>query len=173
GSARIAIFGREAELERPLTVIAWDSRLMMRADDPAGEVVLRYEDDRTDRIVQQRVSHELVDLVMFLARGGSVSDFGHGLGFTYSEVVGALAAIQDNGATEAVFATEDDRLRGMLLMAEDQRVADRPALLNDAGVEIDLSDLEPIEADEEATPAEATSGWVQPIERDPEPGEDG
>lgn len=173
GSPRIAIFGRDAELERPLTVIAWDSRLMMRADDPAGEVLLRYEDARTERVVQQRVSHELVDLVMFLARGGSVSDFGPGLGFTYSEVVGALAAIRDNGATEAVFATEDDRLRGMLLIAEDQRVADRPALLNAAGTEIDLSDLDPVDADERPTPAEATSGWVQPIEREEEAAGDG
>lgn len=165
GVPRVAVFGREAEVRRPMTVAAWDNRLMMRADDPAGEVLLRYEDDRTSRVVQQRVSHELVDLVLFLARGGSVSDFGRGLGFTYSEVVGALAAIRDEGATEAVFATEDDRLRGMLLVAQDQNVADRPGLLNDAGVEIDLSDLEPIDGSRPA-PAKATEGWVQPIERD-------
>ncbi len=166
GTPRVVIFGREAELRRPMTVIAWDSRLMMRSDESSGEVMLRYEDDRTDRVVQQRVSHELVDLVLYLARGGSVADFGRGLGFTYSKVVGALAAIQEDGATEAVFATEDDRLRGMLLVAQDQRVADRPALLDDSGLEIDLGDLEPVDPDERATPAEATSGWVQPIERD-------
>lgn len=173
GSPRVAVFGREAEVLRPMTVVAWDNRLMMRADDPAGEVLLRYEDDQTDRIVQQRVSHELVDLVLFLARGGSVSDFGRGLGFTYSEVVGALAAIRDSDATEAVFATEDDRLRGMLLVAQDQRVADRPALLDDTGVEVDLSDLEPVDAGREPTAAEATSGWVQPIERPEDEDEEG
>ncbi|MEO1585169.1 MAG: flagellar basal body P-ring protein FlgI [Planctomycetota bacterium] len=165
GVPRIVLFGERAELTRPMTVAAWDNRLLMRSDGPRDEVLLRYEDDRTGRVIQRPVGHELLDVVLFLARGAGVSDFGEGLGFTYAQVVGALAAIEESSATRAAFATQEDRFQAMLALASDRNVADRPALLDDEGVRVDLGSIEPLDPSERAAP-KAEGGFVVPIERD-------
>jgi len=68
-----------------------------------------------------------------------------GLGFSYSEVVGALQALQNAGAIEAAFATERDRLAAELLAAGDQlEVEIRPVAPGDRTQVIDIGrDLDP------------------------------
>ncbi|MEM8757948.1 MAG: flagellar basal body P-ring protein FlgI [Planctomycetota bacterium] len=131
GRPRIAVFGERTSLEPPLMVDAWSDRLLIAADDDTTGVRLRYERPNGRGIVTQTVSPRIADLIVFLARGGTASDFGPGLGFTYAQVVGTLAAIQEDRATPAGFATEEDRLRALILAAADRSNTDRPALLEE------------------------------------------
>lgn len=182
GRPRIAVFGAQAELERPLLVDAWSSRLLITAQDQREPIRLRYETAGGERIITQQISPRLADLVIFLARGASASDFGPGLGLSYSQVVGALAAIEQDGGTAAAFATETDRLRALLLAAADRRVTDRPALLDDPSTTVDLNTigegglgeraaLEP-EDRRDAEEGAARPSYVVAVPRKTESGED-
>jgi hypothetical protein len=69
----------------------------------------------------------LTELLAMLARDTRDLDGRPGLGMTYSQVVGVLAALQEAGATTASFATERDRLAGELLAAQASRdMIERP-----------------------------------------------
>lgn len=55
-----------------------------------------------------------------------------GLGMSYSEVVGALHALYDAGATQAAFATETDKLMAELVeAARTGQVLERPETIAD------------------------------------------
>ena len=65
----------------------------------------------------------------------------NGLDLTYSETVGAIAALLDGGGVDAGFATETDRLRARLLAAASvTRTPDRAA--TDEATEIDTPFLD-------------------------------
>lgn len=169
GRPRITVFGVEAELRRPMTVMAWNNRLLMRSDSPRGEIVLRYEPPR-GTIVQHPVGADLADFIQFLARGGNATSFGPGLGFTYAEVVGALHAISQDNGTAAAVATEDDALRARLLAASEATVTERPAT-SSVGVSprpaiasVPSEDAEP----ETDVSGESRRTYVVPITRDDE-----
>lgn len=141
GHPRIAIIGENTDLQTPLFVAAWDDRLLMTSSESDQEIRLRYQMPRNGPIITSRVDSELAELIQYMARGASATDPRRGLGLTYSEVVGALAAIQDSGATKAAFATENDRLIAGILEASKTTVQERPALEGDTGEAIELDPL--------------------------------
>ncbi|HED53956.1 MAG TPA: hypothetical protein ENJ00_07110 [Phycisphaerales bacterium] len=161
GRPRIAIIGRKTDLKTPLFVSAWSDRLIIVAEDAGSEIRLRYESPEHGPIFTQRISPNLADLIEYMARGASATDYRPGLGFTYSEVVGALSAIQSAGGTEAAFATENDRLLASILQASRQTTTDRPALIDSQGRQIELD--EPGDADAEPVPTEGKPTYVVPL----------
>ena len=94
------------------------------------------------------------------AREASATETRPGLGFTYSEVVGALAAIQNSGGTNASFATESDRLLASLLTATQSVTTDRPALIGGEGEEISL---DPIAEDPAKPVTDDKPSYVVPL----------
>lgn len=127
GTPRIVLFGKDLELRRPLLATAWDDRLMITSDSALDPPRLRYEDYKTGRVRIEQVSPSLADLVVFMAKDPQPEDEKPGLGMSYSEVVGALYAIYDAGATPAAFATETDRLMAELVeAARTGTILDRP-----------------------------------------------
>jgi hypothetical protein len=168
GRPRVTIFGAQAELRRPMTVMAWDNRLLMRSDSPRGEILLRYEPPR-GTIVQHPVGADLADFIQFLARGGNATSFGPGLGFTYAEVVAALHAISEDDGTDAAVATEDDALRARLLAATETTISERPATSGERGSErpaIAVTPQEEAPAPQADAPGEGRRTYVVPITHD-------
>ena len=132
GTPRIVLFGKDLEIARPLLASAWNDRLMITADSVAEPPRLRYEDYRTGRVVVDTVSSSLPQLIIYMAKDPEPEDTKPGLGMSYSEVVGALYAIYEAGATRAAFATETDRLMAELVeAAKTGRVLERPETLAD------------------------------------------
>jgi hypothetical protein len=111
-------------------------RLVVVADSPTDDlrIMYRYPDSRDERgnvirgaTVTGKVSPDLASLIDFLAHTPSPDDPRPGLGMPYSEVVGALHAIQEAGAIDAAFAVEEDLLRAALTKAATVETAeDRP-----------------------------------------------
>lgn len=162
GTPRIAIIGVNTQLVTPLFVSAWSDRFIMTAANQGDEVRLRYETSGNGPILTNRMGTELVELIKYMARGASATDIRPGLGFTYSEVVGALAAIEAAGGTQAAFATETDRLLATILTATQNTAIDRPALIGGEGEEIDLDPAADQTNDEQQRP-ENDPGYVVPL----------
>jgi hypothetical protein len=132
GTPRVVLFGEDLTLERPMLASAWNDRLMMVADSAAETPRLRYENYRTGLVRVERVSPSLPELILFMATDPRPEDKTPGLGMSYSEVVGALHALYDAGATRAAFATETDKLMAELVeAARAGQLLERPETIAD------------------------------------------
>jgi len=160
GRPRIALIGENAKLETPMFVSAWSDRLIMVADNPGSEIRLRYAPSASGPILTQSMGPDIDELIKYMAREASATETRPGLGFTYSEVVGALAAIQNSGGTNASFATESDRLLASLLTATQSVTTDRPALIGGEGEEISL---DPIAEDPAKPVTDDKPSYVVPL----------
>jgi hypothetical protein len=131
GQPRIVLFGDPAkgslDVSHPMMVSAWSERLWMTTDESGDMVHVRYQPANTDRALTQSVKATLPQLIQFMARRVTPDDPRPGLGMTYSEVVGALSALQQGKGARAAFATETDRLQAQLAGARSGReIAERP-----------------------------------------------
>lgn len=130
GEPRIVLFGDQMRLTSDLLVSAWSDRLMLKAEEgtPAGVAArMFYRDYRTGRATQTKLDGSARGLIRLMAQKPSQDSPEPGLGFTYSEVVGALYEIQRQGGLRGAFATERDRLLARLLEAQDlTMVEERP-----------------------------------------------
>ena len=160
---RIALFGDDLTLERPLFASAWNDRFMLVADSPEQDIRLFYRDPRTNETTVTSADDEIVRLIQFLAFQPGPGYDAPGLDFSYSEVVGALSAIQECGGIDAVFASEQDRLFANLVAAQKTRtVTDRPESEGDPEVEYELP---PIVAQSDTQGPRERKSLVVPIER--------
>ncbi len=150
GTPRVVLFGGGLELVRPMLASAWDDRFMVIADSAAETPRLRYENYRNGLVRIEQVSPSLPDLIVFMATDPRPEDRVPGLGMSYSEVVGALHALYDAGATHAAFATETDKLMAELVeAARTGQILERPETLadrdkpteSDDGLVVDVSYL--------------------------------
>ncbi|MFM9994302.1 MAG: flagellar basal body P-ring protein FlgI [Phycisphaerales bacterium] len=117
GTPKVTLFGGAIDLPRPMLASVWSGRLMLTADSPTDDVRVYYRDAPTGRSVTGKPGNTVWELVRFMARTPTPERPEPGLGMSYSEVVGALYALQRAGALPAPFATEEDRLQATLLKA--------------------------------------------------------
>ncbi|MEM7621795.1 MAG: flagellar basal body P-ring protein FlgI [Planctomycetota bacterium] len=180
---RVVLFGDDLRVNRPSFVSAWNNRFLLVAEDDAAPVRLRYESDvlrsrasalaTPRRVVEHEVDPSITDLVDLLSHTPSPEDPRPGFGMNYSEVVGTLYALRRGGATNAAFATENDRLTADILSAtEGVPVVMRP---ENEGDEEEIVIVEGGifgEDVQETTPRLTPAGeptLVVPINRDPTP----
>lgn len=114
---RIVLFGAQPRLKNPLLVSTWSDRLMLTAEEGESSPRLYYRDARSQAVTTQTVSPDLRELVLFMSHDPTPESPMPGLSLTYSEVVGALYAINRAGGMTATFTTERDKLRADLLRA--------------------------------------------------------
>jgi len=130
GQPRIVLFGDAGtgdEIVRPMVMTAWSERLMINAEPDSVGINVYYRPLSTDRAATHVVKGGLKDLIEFFARKNTPEDPRPGLGMTYSEVVGALYALNKSGGTSSAFATERDKLQAQILAAASSRdIMDRP-----------------------------------------------
>jgi len=171
----VVIFGRGLDIERPAFAEVWDGRLLLNADRNDRKVDLMYRDPLTRRVARASIDPSLVELVRTLAYDPKPGDIEPGLGLNYSQTVRVLAAVVDNGAVDAAFFPEADRLRLALLRARDLGSTPRPELAGET-----LEDMrtlnEPPSAAELARQTESAEQQLNDIRprivRFPEPTED-
>ena len=108
---RIAVFGHDLAIDRPIAMSAWDNRLLVQnalEDQDKVEIYYRPSSGGATRIVESDANaHELIE---FLARRPSPNNPQPGLNMTYSETVGAIHAIWAEGYLTSDFKAEQDRL---------------------------------------------------------------
>lgn len=130
---RVVIFGDDPKLTDDNFVSIWSDRLMVATDTPGAEPRLYYRDYRSGRVTQANAPQNLASFVEFLGRVPTPREPSPGLALSYSEVVGALSQLQQQGMINAAFATERDNLMALLLDANRQAlVEERPETASDA-----------------------------------------
>jgi hypothetical protein len=134
GLPRIAVFGRDLEVKRPATVAMWSGRLMIKADLDSPEIDLYYRPIGAASGATYRVSPRITELARFLGRGTDPENPLPGLGFSYSQVVGALHQIWRQKYVEADFRPEQDRILAAIIQQQSRGlVTDRPEFDTDVG----------------------------------------
>jgi hypothetical protein len=132
GQPRIVVFGgapghTPLKLARPMIVSAWSDRLMLTAENENSPIRVRYQDTKTNTVLQQQVPDNAAQFIQFLAHKPTPEQPNPGLSFTYSEVVGAIYEVTRQKGLQVAFATEQDRLGAEVYAAANATtVEDRP-----------------------------------------------
>ncbi len=138
GLPRIAVFGRNLSVKRPATITIWSGRLMIKADVDSPEMELYYRPPDASAGATYRVSPRIAEVAAFLGRGTDPDNPVPGLGFSYSQVVGALHQIWRQKYLEADFRPEQDRILAAIIQQQRRGlVMDRPEFDTDVGTAID------------------------------------
>jgi hypothetical protein len=127
GTPRVALFGTEVAIRRPVTMTAWSQRFMIVGDSGDDLVEVYYRPSDSARGVIHRVEPDLPQFVRFLGHTTQVEQPRAGLGLSYSEVIGVLHQIWRQGYLDADFMPEADRMMAALLrQSPPRRAAERP-----------------------------------------------
>lgn len=108
---RIAIFGRDLEIDRPVTMGAWNNRLLVQdSDESEAEIEIYYRpvESQSARIIETQAN--AYDFLETIARRTTIEDPRPGLNLSYSETVGAIHALWAQGYIPGDFKAEQDRL---------------------------------------------------------------
>jgi flagellar basal body P-ring protein FlgI len=115
GEPRIAVFGEELTIQQPMLVSTWSGRLMMQADREDERIEVYYRpDDGGERLIEQAYP-QLERFVQFLAHETTIEEPEPGLGLSYSETIGALYAIVQDGYLDADFKSQQDRVLAAII----------------------------------------------------------
>lgn len=168
---RIAMFGEQLNLTKPLLASAWSDRLMLVAEDAYAPVRLYYRDDqRRTTTTMEDVPVLLPELIELMAHQPTPEDPRPGLGFSYAQIVGALYHISRDQGVNAPFTTERDRLLADLLgAAQREEVTMRPETDQDDAIMIPVDDpSRPVVGENEAVRRERRTLLVPIIRTDEE-----
>ncbi len=127
GRPRIAVFGTGLAVQRPITLLAWSDRLIVRGDIDEDKLTVAYRPAPGAAQEVQQIDPELSEFIAFLGHRTSVERPFPGLGLTYGETVGALHLLWRQGYLKSDFKAEQDRVLAAILRnkREDERY-DRP-----------------------------------------------
>jgi len=129
---KITLFGERVRLKSPLTLTTWNDRLMIVSDRDNPEYRVYFRHPQSGHATAWTFSGDVAELIAFLARHPIDGEDRPGLALSYSEIVGALAALHKAGGLDADFTTERDRLAGQILAATAaSRGEQRPETPND------------------------------------------
>lgn len=134
---RVVLFGESPEIERPLLSSMWSDRLMFVCDAPGDPIRVYYRSlpqmrsgepvEGAGRASLMEINGGLTKVIEFLAHDPTPEHPDPGLGFSYSEVVGALYGLYKDRALNASFSTERDRLLAEIVsLSERQEIEVRP-----------------------------------------------
>lgn len=182
GEPRIVLFGGSGvgfgarrdsiRLDKPLFVSAWSDRLLINAESAESPVKVYYQDVRTGRKVQENVAPEqLAAFLQYAAHTPTPEDPTPGLSLSYSETVGALYELHRQAGVQALFATEEDRLRAAVWdAARSGLVEERPEISADEPASGPAKVFEPQAPTQPSASAEGeTAGGkptlIQPLKR--------
>jgi len=148
GRPRIAVFGVETEVARPLTHSTWGNRLLIKADKGDDELQVFYRPNAEARAEIQTVDPRLSEFLAFLGHEVTVEKPYPGIGLTYGETIGTIHGLWRGGHIKADFKAEQDRLLAAILRSQSEEAADdRPDFEpEESPVDLDApSDLSAVE----------------------------
>lgn len=127
GRPRIAIFGLDTDVARPLTYSCWGNRLLFKADEGDADLQVFYRANAEARPEIQTVDPRLSELLAFLGHAVTVEKPYPGIGLSYGETIGAIHGLWRDGHIKADFKAEQDRLLAAILRSQSEEAAsERP-----------------------------------------------
>jgi len=125
---RLALFGEDVRFRSAFAAGLWSDRFMLVRDEVNGPIRLYYRGrDSARPITLEDVPDTLDEFIRLLVHKPTPEAPGPGLDLTYSEVIGVLYELNQQGVINAAFTTERDRLEADLRQAaSDSQVQLRP-----------------------------------------------
>lgn len=165
---KIVLLGEDVPINQPVIARAWDDELMVSSrESSASRVEVLYFDSQRGRITQDSIRPMLPELIEYMGHETTPEQPAPGLDLTYTQVVGAIYELLDDGVAPAVFVAETDRLqREVLLSLRDEAPTRRPELAGETEAPVDLTATEPVARPEtmQQTPTQpAERQWVVPL----------
>ncbi len=120
GAPRIAIFGSDLMLKRPLTDSIWDGRLILKAEGGDDHVLVFYRSPTSERGRVEKVSADLATFVAFLGTTPTPNTGNPGLDLRYGECLSVLQRLCASGTIPAPFRAEQDRILAEIMRSEDE-----------------------------------------------------
>ncbi len=138
----------ELEIERPLTLQAWDNNLLIKnTEDETDELVVRYQDVEKGTTTLEQITPELSTFIMFLAHESTPEEPAPGLDLSYSRTIGALHAIWQQEYIDADFKVEQDRLLAAInKLTSETSYVPRPDFIMESDNEDPPKFIEPVES---------------------------
>ena len=127
GRPTIAVFGEDLAVARPLTVTAWNNRLMMKADSGDDQLQVYFRQRPEVKPEIQLANPRLAEFIPFLGHTTSVEKPLPGLGLSYGETIGAVHQLWRAGYIKSDFKAEQDRVLAAILRSQkDEEQVSRP-----------------------------------------------
>ena len=138
GEPRIAIFGTDLEVVRPMTMTAWSGRLMFKGDEGKKSLEVFYRPGDGMPPVTDFVQPKMAEVARFLGHTTTVDRPAPGLGMTYSETIGALHELWKLGYVKADFKAEQDRILASIVKADEDKPRDARPEYEDEETEAEM-----------------------------------
>jgi hypothetical protein len=127
GRPAIAVFGTDLSVDRPLTVSAWNNRLMLKADSGDDQVQVYFRPRPEVKPEIQLANPRLAEFIPFLGHTTTVEKPLPGLGLSYGETIGAVHLLWRSGYIDCDFKAEQDRVLAAILRSQkDEETIERP-----------------------------------------------
>lgn len=120
GKPRIALFGEDISLSRPLTLHTWEGRLLMKANETDEKVQVFYRPEEGARAAIVLAPIDLPQFTRFLGHRTSIDDPSPGLDLGYGETISAIHVLWRKGYLECDFKAEQDRVLAAILANESE-----------------------------------------------------
>jgi hypothetical protein len=153
GEQRIAIFGGNLMVARPIVFAAMQNRLTISSDDLGRSLTLFYREDHADKPVMVKSTPSLAEVLARLA-GQTLADEDH-LSFSYADVVAILQSMCD----QRMVVSGDQN--GSLAAAK--FILDEPMELTDALAAVNMEGRPQVDATQPAPAAGAATALVAPV----------
>jgi hypothetical protein len=119
---RLVVFG-DVELERPSVVSTWSDRLILTAPTPDDPIRVYYRPlGEGSNPATFETEPDIGEFVHALGHKTTIEQPAPGLDLSYSQTIGALYRIWQEGALNAPFVAEQDRLTSEIVAASDTYV---------------------------------------------------
>lgn len=132
GSPRVVVFGETLEVDRPLILSTWSSRLLIKGDSPDEDLEIYFREADGIPAQIEKVSPKVIDLVAFLGHKTTIEAPAPGIGLSYGETIGAIHRLWREGHLSSDFKAEQDRVLAAILRAQQvEEMEDRPEFESD------------------------------------------
>jgi hypothetical protein len=126
GRPRIVVFDETLQVKRPMTLVTWERRMIMKADEGDDLLQVFYRERQEVPPVIDRVKPALLEFVAFLGRKPTAQRPEVGLNLSYSETISLLHQLWRERYISCDFRAEQDRVLNDILQTDQPDKERRP-----------------------------------------------
>ena len=127
GAPRIAVFGDQLMLPRPMAQSIWGGRLILKGEEGQDRILAFYRAEASQKARVEKAPLPLPEFIQFLAQPSTPNVGMPGLNLRYGETISVLYELSRSGNLGADLRAEQDRILAEIMRQEEVRkVEDRP-----------------------------------------------
>jgi hypothetical protein len=137
GPPRVAVFGDDVRLRRPMMQRIWDGRMIIKFEEADSKALVAYRAPGADRQRVEQTKPEVHEFIAFLARTPSPNIGSAGLDLSYGETLGVLYELAREQNLGSEFRGEQDRILAEIMRQDEEaEVEERPDFPGEAKAEL-------------------------------------